>query len=112
MMDFLIQKAYAQLSGPDKGGFGLSGPDSASNITAIDTLLDKILDNIVNPLILLLMAVAVIYFLWGLFDFIKKADSPEDRNTGYQHMLWGVIGIFIMISAIGLKNLIGATLGL
>ncbi len=108
MLDFLIQKAYAQanpIESSNDGGLPLES-------TAFDTVLKKILDNIVNPLILLLMAVAVIYFLYGVFTFIQNADNPEKRKEGYESMVWGVIGIFIMVSAIGLKNLIGATLGL
>lgn len=116
-MDFLIQKVYAQ-SGPEGGGFGLSGPGgngsglSGPDANAFDSLLQKILDNIVNPIILLLMALSVIYFLWGVFTFIQNADNADKRQEGYQQMIWGVIGIFIMVSAVGIKNLIAATLGL
>ncbi|MBA4320716.1 MAG: hypothetical protein C0412_20165 [Flavobacterium sp.] len=98
MMDFLIQKAYA--AGPPGGA------------TAFDTLLQKILTNIVNPVIYLIMALAVVYFVWGVMIFIQNADKSEKREEGYKHMIWGIVGIFIMVSAKGIINIIISTMGL
>ena len=46
------------------------------------TLLQNILDNIVNPIITLLVAVAVVVFLWGILQFIRNAESPDKRKEG------------------------------
>ena len=40
-------------------------------------MLARIIENIVNPLIYLLIGVAVVVFLWGLVEFIAKADGRE-----------------------------------
>ena len=74
-------------------------------------LLAKISSEILNPLIWLMFAVAVLYFLWGMLQFIKGADSPEDRKTGQSHMMWGVIGLFIMVSVVSILKIIINTLG-
>ena len=97
-MDFLIQKAYAATT--------------ASGSTAFNSLLQKIINNVVNPVIYLLMALAVVYFVWGVMVFIKSADDATERQKGYNHMIWGIVGIFIMVSAKGIINLILNTLGL
>lgn len=76
----------------------------------VNTLIKNILDNIVNPVITLMVALAVIYFLYGAFVFIKNADSPEERKKGATNMMWGVIGLFIMVSAYGILNLIIGTI--
>ncbi|MBI5816855.1 MAG: hypothetical protein HZB09_00300 [Candidatus Yonathbacteria bacterium] len=76
----------------------------------LDDLIAKIGDNILTPLMWILTGAATIYFLWGVFEFIRDYDSPEARSTGAQHMLWGVIGMFIMISVFGIMNLIGDTI--
>jgi len=83
------------------------------NGTAIGTkrLLQNILTNIVNPIITLMVGVAVIYFLWGVFDFVRNADSPEERKKGGMHMLFGAIGLFIMSTAYGVLNIILGTIG-
>jgi ABC-type phosphate transport system permease subunit len=77
-----------------------------------DVIIDRIVAVIINPLIYLLFAVAFLYFLWGVMMFIWKSDSDDDRKTGVRHMLWGIIGMFIMIAAFGIINLIENTLGL
>ncbi|MFH1455103.1 MAG: TrbC/VirB2 family protein [bacterium] len=102
MMDFLIQKVYAYAPGknPTSGG------------TAFNALLQKILTNVVNPIIYLIMALAVVYFVWGVMMFIQNADKAEKREEGYKHMIWGIIGIFIMVSAKGIINIIISTMGL
>ena len=83
------------------------------NGTPIDanTLIQNILTNIVNPLVLLMVGVAVIYFLWGVFEFIRHADSSEERKKGGEHMLYGALGLFIMGTAYGVLNLILGTIG-
>ena len=58
------------------------------------------------------MALAVVYFVWGVMQFIKNSDNPEKRGEGYQHMIWGIVGLFIMVSAKGIINIILSTMGL
>lgn len=65
---------------------------------------------IINPLISVLFAVALIMFLWGLIEFMRGSDNEEVRTKGQQHMLWGVVGMTIMISALGIMQLIIGTL--
>lgn len=76
-----------------------------------DTLIEKILDNIVNPLVLLMIGLAVVYFLWGVFEFVRNAESSEERKKGGTHMLYGALGLFIMVTAYGILNLILRTIG-
>lgn len=80
-------------------------------MTAV-TLISRIETFIINPVLLLFFSVGLLYFLWGITVFIWKADSEEGRSTGIQHMLWGVIGMFIMVAAWGIINIIGNTFGL
>jgi hypothetical protein len=96
MLSNLITKAYAA---------GLNGTPISGT-----TLVANILKNIVNPIIALMVAVAVIVFLWGAFQFVRNAESPEERQKGGMTMLWGVIGLFIMASAYGILNLIIGTI--
>lgn len=64
---------------------------------------------IINPIIKLLIAGAVIYFLYGVVKFLigsrERSDSQE-AVEGKNHMLYGIIGIAITISAFGIVNLI------
>ena len=74
-------------------------------------ILNNVITYIVNPLIYLLIGVAVIYFLWGVFNFVRNADSAEKRPDGARHILWGIIGIAIMFSVFTLVKVIQNTVG-
>jgi ABC-type phosphate transport system permease subunit len=76
-----------------------------------EILIQRILDNIVNPIILLMVVVSVVVFLWGVFQFIRNAESSEERKKGGLHILWGSVGLFIMVTAYGILNLILGTIG-
>ena len=65
---------------------------------------------IINPIIGLLFALGLVFFLWGLAQFIMNAGSEEDRTTGKKHMIWGIVGMFIMAGAYAIMNIITNTL--
>ena len=77
----------------------------------LDEILQKINTNIVNPLIYLFLAVAMVIFLWGVVTFFQNIDNSEERAQGVRHMILGVLGLVIMISFQGIiamiKNFIG-----
>ena len=62
-------------------------------------LVQRITDFIVQPLIELLFVAATVVFMWGIFQFIAGGDSEDSRSEGKRHMLWGLIGMFIMVAA-------------
>lgn len=67
---------------------------------------------IINPLILLLFALAFAYFLYGMFQFILNGNNDEKKTTGKSHMLWGVIGLTIMMGVWFILGVILNTLGI
>ncbi len=75
-------------------------------------LLELIEDNILFPLIALLTAIALLYFLWGLFQYVLNAESDEARSTGKKHMLYGIIGFVIMVSAYAIIEIATWTFGI
>ncbi|MCW9054668.1 MAG: hypothetical protein OQJ98_01640 [Candidatus Pacebacteria bacterium] len=79
---------------------------------SIEQFLLRLETFILNPILLLLFSVALLYFLWGITVYIWKSDSEDARRKGAQHMLWGIIGMFIMVAAYAIINLIGNTFGI
>ncbi len=71
----------------------------------------KVNQVIINPIIMLLFAVAVLVFLYGVFQYVRNSDSEDGRLEGQRHMLSGVFGLFIMISVFGIINLILNSIG-
>lgn len=87
--------------------FGLVTHAAAANI---DTLLAKINRVLLNPLIGFIFALALAYFLYGLVQFLFYKEHGGIAEDGKRHMLWGVIGMFIMVSAYGIINFISASI--
>lgn len=73
-------------------------------------ILSRINDLIINPIISLLIALAVVVFLWGVWQTFGSL-SVEDKKEGTEHIMWGVIGLFIMVSAIGILHVVCNTIG-
>jgi len=78
----------------------------------INIFLNRINEFIINPIILLLFVIALIVFFWGLVEFIRNAGSEDGRVTGRRNMMYGIIGIFIMVSVYGIISFILNTFGL
>ncbi|MBK5215556.1 MAG: hypothetical protein JJE53_01970 [Candidatus Pacebacteria bacterium] len=83
-------------------------PTAEASVESLMRAIDKV---IINPLIILLFALAVVYFLYGLARYLLSPDNEEIRSSSKSHMVWGVIGMFIMVSVFGIMNLILRTLG-
>lgn len=71
----------------------------------VDKFIFNLATVILNPLIRLMFAVAVIYFLWGVFKYIVNSDSDNSRQTGGKHILFGLIGIVVMMGVYGILNI-------
>ena len=80
-------------------------------LAAVNPIVGKINEVILNPIIALLFALALVMFLWGVFQFIWLQDSDSARLQGKNHMLWGLLGMFIMFSAFAIMQLIIGTIG-
>lgn len=78
----------------------------------LEVFLATLANVIVNPLIRLLFAVALVVFLWGVFEYIKDSDSSDGREKGKKHIIWGIIGLLIMVSAYSIINIALETFGL
>ena len=78
----------------------------------INQLVLKINKFVVNPFIALLFAIALAYFLFGLVVFLANTDNEEKRKEGKQQILWGIIGMFIMIAVFGIMQIIIGTFGI
>ena len=77
----------------------------------MNAFLQKAVTVIVNPMIQVVFVVALILFVYGIFEFVRGADAPQARTTGQQHMMYGLIGLTIMISVFTIIRLLLNSLG-
>lgn len=67
---------------------------------------------IIGPLITLLIATALLVFLWGMFEYVRNAENDEKRKKGREHMLWGIVGLLVMVSALAIIRIVAGTFGI
>lgn len=84
----------------------------AEEMLSIKQLMFRVSYYIINPLIIFGFVVALIYFIWGIIDFLRNRDNnAEASNDGKQHMLWGTFGMVIMVSAFAIMRLLANVVG-
>lgn len=65
--------------------------------------------NLLKLIVPLLIGLALVVFLWGVVQFIMSDDSG--REEGRKKMLWGIVGLFVMVAVWGIVKLLGTIVG-
>jgi hypothetical protein len=66
--------------------------------------------DLVLAVIQFLWVLAFAVFIWGIVKFIAAAGNPEKRNTAKGYIIYGLIGIFILVSFVGLIYILQNTI--
>ncbi|MEK7135188.1 MAG: hypothetical protein AAB780_00585 [Patescibacteria group bacterium] len=72
----------------------------------ITELLGKVNQYILNPIITLAFAIALLVFFWGIFQFVASETGDKEREKGKSKIIYGILGMFVMLSAVGIIGVI------
>ena len=67
---------------------------------------------IVNNMIPLVVAIALLLFFWGLAKFMLAAGDEKRKDEGKNLMIWGVISFVVMLSIWGIVAFIQSAFGI
>ncbi len=81
-------------------------------MTSISSLMSRFWTYLISPAILVVFALGFFLFTWGLIEFLWKLNAGGENKEGKQHMLWGIIGMLIMVSVYGILSLLNNTFNL
>ncbi len=59
----------------------------------------------INKLLPILVAMTILVFFWGLAGLIRNSGDEKAVKDGKQFMLWGIIGLFVLVSFAGIISL-------
>ena len=79
---------------------------------AAQGFVDSFNNAVLFPLITLLLAMSFLVFLYGCFEYVRNAGSDSGREEGRRHIMYGVIGMLVMLSAYSILKLAAATVGI
>lgn len=83
-------------------------PVAEASVSSVINSINKVL---INPLIILLFALATVYFLYGLVQYFTDTANAKIKEETYSKITNGLIGMFIMIAVYGILNTYLNTIG-
>lgn len=78
-----------------------------SPITNVNNLTSRAL-GIGNTFTYILVALAVIYIVWNVVQYFIKSEGG-DRTAAGMNIIWGIVGLFVIVSIWGLVNILTNT---
>jgi hypothetical protein len=90
------------------GALALPLVSFAQSLSSLKTLVGSIGD-IINLLIPIMFALALLGFFYGLVMYIFGKEDNKDQAK--KTMIWGVVALFVMASVWGLVTFIGTAVG-
>ncbi|MBA4320717.1 MAG: hypothetical protein C0412_20170 [Flavobacterium sp.] len=95
--------AFAQAIGVQKGYYSGSYGLRGIIIWAHDVL---------GLLLPLIVAMAVVWFVWSVFQYTMAGGDEAKVTKEKTQIIWGIVGIFIMVSVWGLVGILRGTFDL
>jgi len=75
-------------------------------------LLDRIVDYVIDPAVKVVFTLGLFFFLWGFVEFLWKLKDGQVSEDGKNHMVYGLVGMLIMVSVYGIISLVMNTFGI
>jgi hypothetical protein len=67
--------------------------------------------DILNTIIPILVILGVVYFIWGVISYVIGNDE-EAKKKGRNRMIYGIIGLVVIVAMWGLVSIVNRTFGL
>lgn len=87
-----------------------TGSRCAVTSTSFTNIICKI-GEILNSIIPLFILIGVVYFVWGVISYMVSADE-EQKTKGRDKIIYGIIGLAVIVAMWGLVNLLVNTFGI
>ena len=92
--------------------FGLMALPFAAGAVESANDLFNLIEEILCKLAPMLVAIAVIVLLVAIINYIRAGEEEEKRGKARDMMIYGIIGLFVMISLWGLVAILSGTFNL
>lgn len=106
--------SFAQTSGVNVSYSGGTATTNACQIeiTSIAKIFDLAICILRYSVWPLLISISVIVFIVGVIKYIANGDDSTKREEGRNFILYGLIGLFVIVSVWGLVGVLQGTFGL
>lgn len=80
--------------------------DARTDVIAVFNNIKSVLGTVVP----IAIALALIYFIWGVIKYVISQDE-EEKTKSRQQIIYGIIGMFIIVAIWGIVSFIAQYLG-
>lgn len=77
---------------------------------SVGELVKNLMSLLKDRIIPLLFALATVIFIWGVIQYIIAGGSEDRAKNAKQIIVWGIIGLTVMVSAWAIVNILCGTL--
>lgn len=102
--------ALAPLAAFAQAGLDTLKASGTANTTGLSEIY-QFLVSVAGAAVTFITTLAVLYFLWGVFQYIASSGDPKKQGEGRGRMIAGIIGLAVMVSVNGLVYWITNTAG-
>ncbi|MFA6006254.1 MAG: hypothetical protein WC764_00805 [Candidatus Paceibacterota bacterium] len=95
---------YAQADAAVGGRVGNGGGSAFSFLQTVKSVM--------NLLVPIMVGLALIYFIYGLAEYILISGESGKKEEGRTRMIWGTIAMFVLVSVWGLVAFLQKTVGI
>jgi hypothetical protein len=81
----------------------------SQDFDTVTGIINYVTCSISNSFIPILVALALLVFFYGVVRYVIAGDGSDDREEGRWFMIYGIIGLFVMVSVWGLVSVISNT---
>lgn len=67
--------------------------------------------DLVEQLIPIVIAIGLLFFIWGLVQFILASGDEAAKEVGKRRMVWGILALFVIVAVWGLVELLAGITG-
>lgn len=77
-----------------------------------EEILQRIITYVIDPALRVIFTLGLLMFIWGIIEFLWGVKDGKADEKGKSHMVYGLLGMLIMVSVYGIIALIINSFGL
>lgn len=70
------------------------------------SLLERINTYVVDPIIAVIFTLGLLLFFVGIVEYLWEIKDGKTDGDGRQHLIYGLVGMLVMVSVYGIINMI------
>jgi hypothetical protein len=75
-------------------------------------LLGRVVTYVIDPAVKVIFTLGLFYFMWGIVMYLWEMKDGKTDNDYRNHLIYGLLGMLIMVSVYGIIALVMNSLGI